>query len=144
MIKRTGEVILGIIGAIGYAFLTLISVGIMLLQNNEALLRDTFNEVIAEDPSLQGTFNVDAIITDINSVSGMMMLVIFSLSIVAGIIAMVSLKGNKKPVLAGALFLGAAVISTILTSGAGLFGGLFYLIAGIMSLARKPKVMIEE
>ena len=42
------------------------------------------------------------------------------------------------------LLIGASVVSIIVTQGVAIFAGIFYLIAGIMCLARKPQEIIEE
>ncbi|KYG25612.1 DUF4064 domain-containing protein [Alkalihalobacillus trypoxylicola] len=140
MIKRTGEVILGIIGILGYGLASLIALLVIFVQTDEQAFRD----LLASEPSIEVTGSIDQMIADLNSVSGGLWLAIIILAVICGIIAMIVLKGNKKPKLAGILFLSSAVISTIVTGGAALFGAVFFLIAGIMSLVRKPQQPIEQ
>lgn len=95
-----------------------------------------------EDPNLS--------MTDLNSVldsmgsGGMLLLIMSIVAIILGIISIVFIKGNKKPKAAGIIFIATAVIFTVISFGTGLIGGIFYLIAGIMCLARKPKTVIYE
>ncbi|GGD01606.1 hypothetical protein GCM10007216_35400 [Thalassobacillus devorans] len=51
------------------------------------------------------------------------------------------LKGNKKPKLAGILLIVIAVMATIVTIGVAVVAGLFYIIAGVLSIVRKSKEM---
>jgi hypothetical protein len=55
------------------------------------------------------------------------------------LIGVFSIKGNKKPVLAGILFIAGAVLTAIISIGFGFVPAILYLIAGIVSLVRKPK-----
>ncbi|KMK76610.1 hypothetical protein AB990_09300 [Alkalihalobacillus pseudalcaliphilus] len=144
--KRTGEVVLGIIGALIYGFLSLVMMGIFFLQtaDGEALIREEFQRQQTEMPGVTADMNVDGMLEAIQSIPAMLIFAVFSIAIVLGIIAMVVLRGNKKPKLAGWLLIGASVVSIIVTQGVAIFAGIFYLIAGIMCLARKPQEIIEE
>ncbi|GAF66018.1 hypothetical protein BTS2_2918 [Bacillus sp. TS-2] len=140
--KRTGEFVLGIIGAVGYTFFTFIAIILIWFQNNEELMRDSFQRVVEQNPAQLEVMDIDLFISSIQNVSAVSILLLFAGSLIAGIIAMIALRKNKKPILAGILFIGAAVISTIFSGGVTIFAAIFYLIAGIMSVARKPKVTV--
>lgn len=69
--------------------------------------------------------------------SGWMIIIFSVIAIIAGIIAIILVKGNKKPKAAGITFIAAAVIAAIASFGIGVVGGIFYVIAGILCLTRK-------
>ncbi|WP_373895096.1 DUF4064 domain-containing protein [Virgibacillus natechei] len=141
--KRTGEIVLGIIGAVVYGFFGLIGGAMIWLQNNEALLQQSLEEGSQQQGSEISTEEFNEFIELMGS-SGTMMLVFSIIAIILGIIAMVFLKGNKRPKTAGIIFLVAAVIGFFVFGIIfGIMVGIFYIIAGIMCLVRKPKTTIE-
>ncbi|MBP1968631.1 cell division septal protein FtsQ [Virgibacillus natechei] len=140
--KRTGEIVLGIIGALVYGFFGIIGGFMLWMQNNEELLQQSLEEVPQEGGAELSADEFSAFIEQMGS-SGMMMLIVSIVAIILGIIALIFLKGNKKPKAAGIIFIATAVIAVFLVGIVGIFSGLFYLIAGIMCLARKPKAPIE-
>lgn len=139
--KRTAEIILGIIGALGYAFMAALGGFMLWMQNN----RDVMEEMMTEsgDPTTDLTMDEFDTMIDMLGAGGWIVLVSAIAAIVLGIVAMVLLKGNKKPVIAGIIFIATAVIVSITTTGLGIIAGLFYLIAGIMCLVRKPQRTLE-
>jgi len=138
--KRTAEVVLGIIGAIAYGFLAAIGGVIIWLQNNESVGRDFYEEMMAQSPDIELMDYQDFL--DSLGTTGMLLLIVSLLAIALGVVAMVLLKGNKKPKVAGIIFIVTAVLVAIISLGTGVIAGAFYLIAGIMCLVRKPKQMI--
>lgn len=139
--KRTAEIVLGIIGALGYAFMAALGGFMLWMQNN----RDVMEEMMTEsgDPTTDLTMDEFDTMIDMLGAGGWIVLVSAIAAIVLGIVAMVLLKGNKKPVIAGIIFIATAVIVSITTTGLGIIAGLFYLIAGIMCLVRKPQRTLE-
>ncbi|RCW73093.1 DUF4064 domain-containing protein [Saliterribacillus persicus] len=133
--KRTAEVVLSIIGALVYGFLAIIGGAMVWLQNNRDVLEETVS-----DPEMnqENMLDIDMMMETMGT-GGWLFLITAIIAIVIGIVSMVLFKGNKSPKLAGILLLVVGVISTIATAGAGIFGGVFYVIAGIMGLVRKPK-----
>ncbi|AIY06786.1 hypothetical protein Plano_2821 [Planococcus sp. PAMC 21323] len=139
--KRTAEVVLTIIGALGFVFIAAIG-GIMIwLQNNRGIMEESFNEMAAETPEI-GMGDLDEMLNMLGT-GGWFLAVASVVAVILGIVAMVLLKGNKKPVVAGIILIATAVIVSFVTGGAGILAGIFYLIAGIMALVRKPKIVIE-
>ncbi|ANU14423.1 hypothetical protein B481_0177 [Planococcus halocryophilus Or1] len=139
--KRTAEMVLAIIGALGYAFTAVIGGMMIWLQNNRGIMEESFNEMATENPDLgMGDFEE---MLDMLGTGGWFLTVASVVAIILGIVAMVLLKGNKKPVVAGIIFIATAVIVAFVSGGAGILAGIFYLIAGIMVLVRKPKQVIE-
>ncbi|MGV3464220.1 MAG: DUF4064 domain-containing protein [Heyndrickxia sp.] len=139
--KRTAEITLAIIGVIINAL-----VGGSVLLIAAIFKNETFQEQVKtqleNDPSLS-TIDPSAVLDAIGN--GSWWVVIASLiGLVLGIIAAVFLKGNKKPKAAGILLIIAAVISVLLSAGIDWLSGILFLIAGILSLVRKPKAIIEE
>ncbi|ASK60999.1 hypothetical protein CFK37_01610 [Virgibacillus phasianinus] len=142
--KRTGEVTLGIIGAFFYAFFAIIGAVMVWVENNREQVESFFREAAAQDPSASISM------TDLNDAldavgnSGLILTIISVVAIILGIISMIFLKGNKKPKAAGIILIVTAVVVAFISYGAGIIAGIFYLIAGIMALARKPKTIIYE
>lgn len=140
--KRTAEIVLGIIGALIYGFFGIIGASMVWLQNNEALLQQSLEEA----PQQGGEISAEEFNEFIEAMgsSGMVMLVSSIVAIILGIIALIFLKGNKRPTAAGIIFIVTAVIGFFAFGFIiGFLSGLFYIIAGIMCLARKPKKVIE-
>ncbi|MGE6369353.1 DUF4064 domain-containing protein [Planococcus kocurii] len=140
--KRTAEIVLAVIGALGYAFTAALGGFMIWLQNNKGLMEEVFNETIEQNPEL-GMSDMEVML-DALGTGGWLFAIASVVAVILGIVAIVLLKGNKKPVVAGIIFIATAVIVAIVTSGAGILAGLFYLIAGVMALVRKPKQVFEE
>ncbi|MGE6415855.1 DUF4064 domain-containing protein [Planococcus kocurii] len=140
--KRTAEIVLAVIGALGYAFTAALGGFMIWLQNNKGLMEEVFNETIEQNPEL-GMSDMEVML-DALGTGGWLFAIASVVAVILGIVAIVLLKGNKKPVVAGIIFIATAVIVAIVTSGAGILAGLFYLIAGVMALVRKSKQVIEE
>ncbi|MFC3212520.1 DUF4064 domain-containing protein [Planomicrobium okeanokoites] len=139
--KRTAEIVLGIIGALGYAFMAAIGGFMLWMQNNRELMEETMTGT--GDPTTDLTMDEFDAMIDLMGAGGWVLLASAIGAIVLGIIAMVLLKGNSKPVIAGIIFIATAVIVSFVTTGVGVIAGIFYLVAGIMCLVRKPKTTLE-
>ena len=140
--KRTAEIVLGIIGALGYAFMAAIGAFMLWMQNNRDLI-ETELTTGTGDPSTDFSMEEFETAMDMLGAGGWIVLLSAIAAIVLGIVAMVLLKGNRKPVIAGIIFIATAVIVSFVTTGDGVIAGIFYLIAGIMCLVRKPKTTLE-
>ncbi|ASN06759.1 DUF4064 domain-containing protein [Virgibacillus necropolis] len=142
--KRIGEVVLGVIGALFYAFLAAIGGVMVWAESNRDQVEGFFKEAAAQDPTASISM------TDINNVmdtvgsSGLILTIVSIVAIVLGIVSMIFIKGNKKPKAAGILFIVTSIVVAIVSFGTGIIAGIFYLIAGIMCLVRKPKTIIYE
>lgn len=135
--KRTPEIILGIIGALGYAFMAALGGFMLWLQGNRDLMEESVTAT--GDPELDLTMEEFDMVLDLLGTGGTVLLASAIAAVVLGIVAMILLKGNKKPVVAGIIFLIVAVGVSITTTGIGILAGIFYLIAGILCLVRKPR-----
>lgn len=140
--KRTAEIILGVIGAVIYGLTAAIGGFMIYLQNNKDLLEASFNETAEQNPEI-GMADMEAALDMLGS-GGWLLTISSIVAIILGIVAMILLRGNKKPVISGIIFIATAVIVAIITVGVGIIPGIFYLIAGILCLVRKPARIIES
>ena len=134
--KRTGEIVLGVIGAIFYGLGALFGVIMLFLKNQQDFLRE-----ITEDPEFADVFDFNSLVNSL-AAGGWTLIITSLIALILGIIATVFIKGNKKPKAAGIIFIVTAVVITIVTFGAAILPGIFFLIAGIMCLVRKPQAVI--
>lgn len=139
--KRTAEIVLGIIGALGYALTAAIGGFLIWMQNNKGVMEEMMTDT--GDPNMDVPIEDFEAMMDMMGAGGWLLLVSSIVAIILGIVAMVLLKGNKKPVIAGIILIAVAVIVAFITGGVGIVAGLFYLVAGIMCLVRKPKTPLE-
>lgn len=140
--KRTAEIVLGIIGALGFGIMAALGGFMLWMQSNRDLFESEL-ETGTGDPTTDFTAEEVDVLFDLIGTGGWALLASAIAAIVLGIIAMVLLKGNRKPVAAGIIFIVTAVIVSIISTGLGIPAGLFYLIAGVMALVRKPQRTIE-
>lgn len=133
--KRTAEIVLGTIGALIYALFAVLGGVMIWMQNNEEVVRESFEQTAEQNPSV----NIEDFNTVIESMgaSGWVLLIVSLVAFLLGMIAIVLLKGNKNPKAAGIIFIITSVGIAIITLGAGIIPGIFYLIAGVMCFARK-------
>ncbi|SHN31539.1 DUF4064 domain-containing protein [Gracilibacillus kekensis] len=138
--KRTVEIVLSIIGAFVYLIGAVFGGLFRMLDGDSEMMQD----ILQQDPALTDSDVADAqmVLSGVGSI-GTMLLVASIVAIIAGIIAVIFFVGNKKPKVAGIVLLVIGVLTTIITFGAGIFAGIFYIIAGIMGLVRKPKQEIN-
>ncbi|MBM7599667.1 cytochrome bd-type quinol oxidase subunit 2 [Virgibacillus halotolerans] len=134
--KRTGEIVLGVIGAIFYGLGALFGVIMLFLKNQQDFLREIY-----EDPEFADVFDFNSLVNSL-AAGGWTLIITSLIALILGIIAIVFIKGNKKPKAAGIIFIVTAVVITIVTFGAAILPGIFFLIAGIMCLVRKPQTVI--
>ncbi|HLR63009.1 MAG TPA: DUF4064 domain-containing protein [Lentibacillus sp.] len=133
--SRTGEIVLTIIGALIYGFFTVVGGFMVWLFNNEAIWDQAKEEINQQQPEL-APGDMEAV-TEMFQGSGWFLIILTIISVILGIVSIVFMKGNKKPKAAGIILIVTAALSTIITFGGMIFSGIFYLIAGIMCLARK-------
>ncbi|MEK3887075.1 DUF4064 domain-containing protein [Bacillus sp. FSL K6-3431] len=142
--KRTVEFVLGIIGVVLSA-LTILFASLIKWAGNSA----EFKSTLLEDPELVSLFEAEGqgSINDMFSILtgfGTALMVVAIIGIIFGLVGVISIKGNKKPKLAGTMFILGAVLVGIISLGTGFLPALLYLIAGIMCFARKPSVETSE
>ncbi|WP_284141422.1 MULTISPECIES: DUF4064 domain-containing protein [unclassified Virgibacillus] len=126
--KRTGEMVLGVIGVGMDALFMLLGIVVLIIMNSGVgLLEQGINELG------YGGFN-QFLYLFINLI--WIPIVSCVISFVLGIIGLLNL--SKKPNVAGAFFIAATVVSSWLIFTGIAFQSLLYLIAGIMCFVRKP------
>lgn len=139
MVKRTGEVVMGIFAIIFSFGFTVLGVLFNAGANNDEFSTSFQQSFTESDPTLTSE-DADLFLGVMQSLgTGMIWLGI--IAGIIGILAVIFITKNKKPVLSGILFIVGALIIGIGTIGAGFVPGLLYLISGIMALVRKPKPM---
>lgn len=135
--KRTGEIVFTVIGILLFGILIFGSATYLSADSGE--IQQLFEEVLQEE----GTNEVSA--EDLSQTvesAATTMLIVSIVSVILGLISIFLLVGNKKPKIAGVILLITAIGGTFLTMFFGSFGGVVYLVAGIMALVRKEKKMI--
>ncbi|MFD2682337.1 DUF4064 domain-containing protein [Bacillus seohaeanensis] len=135
MVKRTGEVVMGIIGVVLSALFSVFGF-IFMAGMNTPEFEEVFNEM-ENDPALTAE-DTNMILSAFDSM-GWYLIILGILALILGVIGVIAIVGNKKPKLAGIMFIIAAVVVGLGSVGVGFIPAILFLIAGIMSLVRKPK-----
>lgn len=141
--SRTGEKVLGIIAIIlnVISIIFLFFIALMGSAISNPSVYEEFETEIYSDPTIteglteeDTQFLIESVVDSFTFAAGVswVFIVITIISIVLSIIAIVQV--NNKPKNAGIMFIIASVLSALLSPQ-----GILLLIAGIMSLVRKPK-----
>lgn len=141
MVKRTGEVIMGVIGIVLSALFSIIGIVLNMGMNSPEVMSQ-IEEGMESDPNLQESGmtagDMSAIMETAESM-GSYLVILGIIASILGIIAVITIVKNKRPVLSGIMFILAALVVGLGTIGFGFIPGLLFLIAGIMAFVRKPK-----
>ncbi|WP_239256941.1 DUF4064 domain-containing protein [Listeria ilorinensis] len=146
MIKRTGEVTLGIIGLILAIIVQgAITIGcfvVVRITNQPDGLQsfvDNYNQAVTEyGGSISSVPDASTVLNQIHTFAGLS-LVATIITLILAILAIIFITGNKKPVLAGFLYFFTAILVFVVTFATGFIPALLFLIAAIMSWVRKPR-----
>ena len=141
MVKRTGEVIMGVIGIVLSALFSIIGIVLNMGMNSPEVMSQ-IEEGMESDPNLQEsgmTAGDMSVIMETAESMGSYLVILGIIASILGIIAVITIVKNKKPVLSGIMFILAALVVGLGTIGFGFIPGLLFLIAGIMAFVRKPK-----
>lgn len=138
--NRTGEIVLSIIGALIYGLLAALGGITVWFFNNKTMWQGFSDELKIQEQGL----NTNEVMSVLGN-GGWILTIVSIVGLLLGIIAIILVKGDKKPKAAGIILIVTAIVGSIFTFGVGLISGLFYLIAGIMCLARReePKIAVE-
>ena len=145
--SRTGELALGIVSAV-FTFLGTILTVIFLIGGSSVFTDEAFiaefEQEIYNDPTLseieaQETIDIMGVFFEMFTVLGWLAVATLVISLVLNIIGVVSVSKNKKPKLAGIMFIIAGVFAGILS-----LTSILLYIAAIMCFVRKPPVSPEE
>ncbi|WP_339147949.1 MULTISPECIES: DUF4064 domain-containing protein [unclassified Sutcliffiella] len=135
--KRTAEIVMTVIAVIISGITALFGL-LMNFGLSSPEFTQMMEEEMAADPAVE---EMDmAAFMDMLALAGPTWIAVGILSLILGVIGIIALKGNKKPVLAGIMLILAALVIGVGTFGLGFIPAILYLIAGIMAFARKPKV----
>lgn len=132
--KRTVEIVLSVLGVIVSFIMTGTGVAFLYLKNNEDFLRYL-------DTGWSENENVYTL--DQLSQAGTMFILPGLIGIVLGASAAMLLKGNRSPKLAGWGLIIVSVVICIIS----LFGSIpamFFVVAGIVALVKRPKGNVER
>ncbi|MEH7387174.1 DUF4064 domain-containing protein [Bacillus sp. JJ1521] len=135
--KRTGEIVLTIIGACFFALISVFGFMFLGLSGDNTFTQEMESIIVAEDPSLQGTDF--AFLSDIVSAGGWYFIIVGILAVILGIVSLVLLKGDKHPKAAGIILIVVAILTALATILISIISSILYLVAGILCLVRKPK-----
>lgn len=139
--SRTGEIALGIIGAV-FTFISIIIMALFVSGGSAAFQDETVLQEIeselAADPALAGE-DLDIIMQgvsgfiDVFGIFGWTLVALLVISLIFNILAIINIAKNKNPKLAGIFFIVAGIFAYFLS-----LTSILLYIAAIMSFVRKP------
>jgi Protein of unknown function (DUF4064) len=136
MVKRTGEVVMGIIGIVLSALFSIIGI-VTNMSIDDPMVMKEVEKMIESDPAM--TAQDSTFIVGMAESMGWYLIAIGIIASILGLIAVLTIVKNKKPILSGIMFILAALVIGIGTIGFGFIPGLLFLISGIMAFVRKSK-----
>ncbi|MFP7170035.1 DUF4064 domain-containing protein [Terribacillus sp. 7520-G] len=130
MIKRTAELVLGIIGVAFHA-LAAILVGLLIAATGDVMREEMYNDpaLTAEDADL---------ISSILGGMGWYFVVVSVISAILGVVGIVLLRRDDRSTASGVIFIVTAVLSALLTLFVSFIPSILLLVAGILAIVRKP------
>ncbi|WP_185908026.1 DUF4064 domain-containing protein [Psychrobacillus soli] len=138
--SRTGELVLGVISAL-FTVISIIALTFLVISGSAAFQDESFNAEIQQglltDPALSGQdaeMFIDAL-PGMFSAFGWGIIIVFVISLVLNIIGIVAVTKNKKPKLAGVMFILAGLFAGIIS-----LTSILLYIAAIMCFVRKSPV----
>ncbi|EUJ31513.1 hypothetical protein MFLO_08787 [Listeria floridensis FSL S10-1187] len=146
MIKRTGEVVLSVIGLVlafilqgGLTYVAFSFVNATKTKAGYDSFVSSYERTVREaGVNLSDAPAASKVIDTLSNFSTFFVVALIAMFILA-VLGLVFIIGNKKPVLAGFLFLFAGICVTAATFLVGFIPALLFLIAAIMCWVRKPK-----
>lgn len=139
-VNRTGEIVLTLFGVAASIIGVISVIGLSRIFTNQEFINEFKLEMQAEGI---GSEDMELVFGFFSS-AGTFLLVVAIISLIVGIIATILLIGDKKPKAAGILLIITSVIVLLASLFSGFFAFLFYLIAGIMAVVRKPKINKDD
>ncbi|QXE02143.1 DUF4064 domain-containing protein [Terribacillus sp. DMT04] len=136
MLRRTAEKVLATIGAVVFLY-TAISTWIRLAAYDPEAARQEILDSGVDQAVDTG------MVADMANTLGAFVIAVGLICAVLGIVAAVKLKANRKQTGLGVMLIIVSLVGSIATFLAGFIGGMLYLIAGVMVLARRPAQHIE-
>lgn len=132
--KRTGEIVLNIMGAVSSLIMIVVGLVFLYRKDNEAYL----NYLHANWSESEVAASLDQM-----NQAGTMWVIPGTIGVVLGIIALILLKGKDGRKLAGWMLIIVSV-AICMISVFGCIPAIFFIVAGIMGLAGKPNVRKKQ
>lgn len=143
--KRTVEIVFSVIGVLLYLLMAAVGAVLVWVDNNKDIVQNMIRKANEQSsPANQLPMTDLNNMLDVVGYGGIFLIIVSIIAIIVGIISIVLIKGNKKPKAAGIMLIITAIVISVITSGGGIIGGIFYLITGIMCLVRKPQTLTYE
>jgi len=133
-LKRTAEFTLGIIGTIISGLMSLLGMFLIWTASSDEVRAEVEKQV--QDDPMMVQEDIDVVL-GLFSTGGWAIIIASIIGIIFGIIAIISIKGNKNPKLAGWMYIVGGVLVGIISLGLGFLPALLFIIAGIMCFVRK-------
>lgn len=145
--SRTGEMVLGVISAV-FTIISIIALSFLVISGSAAFQDPSLNaelqQEILNNPALTGQ-EAEMVVQFSDALPGMFsafgwgFIIVLVISLVLNIIGIVSVTKNKKPKLAGVMFILAGLFAGIIS-----ITSILLYIAAIMCFVRKPPVQFAE
>ena len=145
--SRTGEIVLGVISAV-FTIIAIIGVSFLVISGSAAFQDEAINaeiqQEILNDPSLSGQ-DAEAVVQFLDLLPGMFstfgwgFVVVLVISLVLNIVGIVAVMKNRKPKLAGIMFILAGLFAGIIS-----LTSILLYIAAIMCFVRKTPVQVTD
>lgn len=142
MIKRTTEIILVLIGIVIHGFFVIVGGFMAWIYHNESKVLEMIDE-IDEGESEAAKAEFIQLISEIDNI-GWYIAIGSGISLIAGAIAIYFFQKNRNAKVASITLIVTAVVTAIGSLGSAAIGGIFFFIAGLMGLLRKPQEVISE
>ncbi|SES28941.1 DUF4064 domain-containing protein [Psychrobacillus sp. OK032] len=145
--KRTGEMVLGVISAI-FTAISIIALAFLVISGSAAVNDEAVNaeiqQQILNDPALTGEeaemlAQFLEVLPGMFSAFGWGFIIVLVISLVLNIVGIISVTKNKKPKLAGAMFILAGLFAGIIS-----ITSILLYVAAIMCFVRKSPVQSAE
>lgn len=140
--SRTAEMLITLLGIMVYSFFSIIAGATVWMNKNPDKVADMLADLNNEEMDLTKDEFL-FMLEDIGG-SGWYVLIGTILAILAGVLAIYFLRGNKNNIIAGVLLILSAIIATFMSFFLAWPAALIYLLAGIMALVRRPKQNLEN
>ncbi|KYC63310.1 MAG: DUF4064 domain-containing protein [Heyndrickxia coagulans] len=138
--KRTAEIILSVIGAVLNGLAAILVIFMTMTMKSQSFIDEMEAQMKSGATIREADFQT--VLHTIQAL-GWGIAVVLIIGTVIGIVAAVQLRNNKRPKLSGILLIIDALLVFFFTVGFGVLPALLYLIAGILSLVRKPPIIVE-
>ncbi|GGA39781.1 DUF4064 domain-containing protein [Psychrobacillus lasiicapitis] len=145
--SRTGEIVLGVISAV-FTIIAIIGVSILVVSGSAAIqdesVKSDIQQEILNDPNFTGE-EAEMVVQFLDVLPGMFstfgwgFVIVLVISLVLNIVGIVAVTKNKKPKLAGAMFIIAGLFAGIIS-----LTSILLYIAAIMCFVRKAPVQFND